>query len=103
MRKFKDVLLEQLKDAKAAQAYLMVALEAYEEDQEADAFLSALRDVAEAHGGLSQLAQRAHLNRQNLYRALSRKGNPKLETVGAVLHGLGFRLSIEPVNKHVSL
>ncbi len=103
LRKFKEVLLEDLKDPKAAQTYLSVALEEYDKDKDTEAFLIALRDVAEAHGGLSQLAQRSHLNRQNLYKALSKKGSPKLETVGAVLHGLGFRLSVEPLNEQFPL
>ena len=57
----------------------------------------ALRDVAEAQGGLTKLAERADLNRSNLYKVLSEEGNPRLKTLGAVLHELGFRLSVEPV------
>lgn len=32
---------------------------------------------AEAQGGMSQLAQQSELNRENLYRTLSLKGNPR--------------------------
>ena len=32
-------------------------------------------------------------------RALSDEGNPKLETISAVLHALGYRLSVESLNK----
>jgi len=67
------------------------------------AFLLALKDVAEAQGGLSKLAERTNLNRPNLYRALSAKGNPKLETISTILHGLGFRLSIESLGTKESL
>ena len=98
MRKFKDVLHEDLKDPLEAKAYLEVALENYEEDKDVEAFLMALRDVAEAQGGITRLAKRTHLNRQNLYRALSSHGNPKLETIGTILHGLGFKLSIQSLN-----
>jgi probable addiction module antidote protein len=77
--------------------YLSVALEEYEKDGDTEAFLLALRDVTEAQGGIAKLAERTKLNRQNLYKALSDKGNPRLETVGAILHGLGFRLSVEPI------
>lgn len=97
LRSFKDVLFQDLRDPESAKAYLSVALEEYEKERDSEAFLMALRDVAEAQGGLSKLAEKSHLNRQNLYKALSKKGNPKLETVETVLHGLGFRLSIEPL------
>ncbi len=96
-REFKDYHIGKLRDPEEARVYLSVALEEYEEDGDAEAFLLALRDVAEARGGLTKLAERTKLNRQNLYKALSEKGNPRLQTVGAILHELGFRLSVEPV------
>ena len=99
LRKFKEALHEDLKNPLEAKAYLEVALENYEEDKDTEAFLMALRDVAEAQGGISKLAQRTHLNRQNLYHVLSKRGNPKLDTIGTVLHGLGFKLSIQSLNK----
>lgn len=98
LRGFKTYHLKKLEDPEEARLYLTAALEDYEEDQDTEAFLLAIRDVAEVQGGLSQLAKRTHLNRQNLYTALSKKGNPKLDTIGAILHGLGFRLSIEHLN-----
>lgn len=92
---FRDYHIDKLKNPKEAKAYLEVALEEFEKDNEGEVFLKALRDVAEAQGGLSTLAKRTQLNRQNLYKALSTKGNPKLETIGAILLGLGFRFSIQ--------
>ena len=47
-RKFKDYHIEQLRDPEDAKIYLFIALEAYERDQDIDAFLLAVRDVAEA-------------------------------------------------------
>ncbi|MFH1191966.1 MAG: transcriptional regulator [bacterium] len=98
-RKFNDYLIESLKDSKEASAYLNVALEEYKKDNNAEAFLLALRDVVEARGGISQLAQKTKLNRQNLYRALSCKGNPQLITLGNILNGLGFHFFIEPTKQ----
>jgi probable addiction module antidote protein len=98
LRDFDDLLRENLKDPIEAKAYLEVALELYEEDNDAEAFLMALRDVTEAQGGITPLAQRTHLNRQNLYRALSGNGNPRLNTLGTILHGLGFKLAIQPLS-----
>ena len=96
-RRYEDDLRERLADPEYARVFLDVALEEYEQDGDTEAFLLALRDVAEAQGGLTQLAKRTKLNRQNLYKALSSKGNPRLQTVETILHGLGFRLSVEPV------
>jgi probable addiction module antidote protein len=100
-RKFREVLIEDLKDLKEARAYLEVALEEYERDRDTAAFLMALRHVAEVQGGIGQLAERTKLNREHLYRALSGKGNPRLETLDTILHGLGFRLAIEPLEHRV--
>lgn len=99
MREFKMSLMEDLKNADYAQVYLKEALDAYEKDHNAAAFLMALRDVAKARGGIAKLAQKTSLNRQNLYKSLSAKGAPKLDTVESVLHGLGYRLSIEPLSE----
>ncbi len=96
-RNFKDYHIEKLRDSEEARVYLDVALEEYQQDGDTEAFLLALRDVTEAQGGITKLAERTKLNRQNLYKALSSKGNPKLQTVETILHGLGFRLSVEPV------
>jgi len=39
-----------------------------------------------------------HLNRESLYKTLSSKGNPRFQTMGLLLKGLGFHLVIEPAN-----
>jgi probable addiction module antidote protein len=100
LRNFKEALLEDLKDPKYAQTYLSVALEEYEKDKDVSSFLLALRDVVEAKGGITKLAEKTHLNRQSLYKSLSAAGDPKLNTIETVLHGLGYRLSVVPLNEH---
>ena len=52
--------------------------------------------VARARG-MTQFAKDAGLSRENLYRALSLKGNPELATLVQVLATLGFRLTIAPI------
>jgi probable addiction module antidote protein len=91
-------LIDALSNSEEATAYLKVALEEYETDKDEESFLLALRNVAQAQGGISILAKKTHLNRQNLYRALSKGGNPTFQTLDTILHGLGFRLSIEPLS-----
>jgi DNA-binding phage protein len=38
---------------------------------------------------MSRVAPEAQLNQENLYRMLSNKGDPKLTSLGCVLHVLG--------------
>jgi probable addiction module antidote protein len=95
---YHDEFIASLKNPKEAYGYLQVALEEYQEDNDAESLLIALRNIAAAQGGMSELARKTHLNRQNLYNILSRKGNPRLDTFGLVLKGLGFKLTIEPDN-----
>ncbi len=97
-RKYDEYLIASLKDSKEAKVYLEVALEEFEEDNDAEMLLVALGNVARARGGISALAEKTRLTRQSIHKALSPKGNPTLSTVGAILHGLGYRLSIDPVH-----
>ncbi len=64
-------LIESLRDAQEAEEYLSAALE--EDDPEL--FLLALGNVAEAQGGMAQLAEKANFNRESLYKMLSECGN----------------------------
>ena len=94
---YHEELIESLRDPIEAIGYLRVALEEFEKDGDKEVFLLALRNIAEAQGGVPILAKKINLNCQNLYRALSGKGNPTFQTLDAIIHGLGFRLSIEPL------
>ena len=53
----------------------------------------ALGDVARAYG-MSNLARETGLSRENLYRALTEEGNPRLSTVCSVLDCLGLSLAV---------
>jgi len=74
--------------------YLAVALEETLADGDWAAFLLALRTAAEARGGIAQLAEKTGLSRQSLYKSLSAKGNPRMETVAAILEALDMKLQI---------
>ena len=88
--KYEDGLKESLLNPEEAAAYLSAALE--ENDQEV--FLLALRDITEARG-FTKIAQNTLLNRENLYRMLSSKGNPQLSSLTTLLDSVGLRLSVE--------
>ena len=90
---FDKVLSEKLENPKFAAAYLEASLEA----GDMPAFALALRQVAQARkGGIANVAKSAKLNREQLYRTLSKKGKPQLETVTKVLHSFGLRLAVVP-------
>jgi probable addiction module antidote protein len=82
------------KDREFAVEYLIAAMEALDNPEERAGGLLALRSVAEAYGGLGEVAARAGISRESLYRALSPKGNPTLKTLVAVLKTVGLRLSV---------
>lgn len=89
---YHDDLLRRLKNPKYAVGYLNACLE------EADdgAFLLAVRDVAQAHGGIRQLAKKTRLNREHLFRMLSKSGNPRLHSLRQLIEALGFKLVLQP-------
>ncbi len=88
---YRESLLEALKNPEDAANYLNACLE----DEDPRVFLLALRDVADARGGIKSVSRDAHLNRESLYRMLSKSGNPSLDSLTAVLNACGLRLSVQ--------
>jgi len=89
---YKDDLLDDLRnDDVFSEAYLSAAMA-----DSREAFLVALRDVAEARlGGIANLAEEANVNRETLYRTLSVAGNPRFSTLESVLGALGMNLTVK--------
>src|SRR6202795_4748822 len=69
-------------------AYISVALES----GDADFVRDALGLVARARG-MSEIASKAGLNRESLYKALGEAGNPEFGTVMRIVRALGLTLS----------
>ncbi len=92
---YQEDLIESLKDPREAAAYLNAAIE----EGDRALFLLALRNVAEAHGGMSAVSEKAKLNRESLYRMLSKKGNPEMKSIFTLLQSMGLKLTIEPSKK----
>jgi probable addiction module antidote protein len=85
---------EHLRDPEVAAAYLNEAIET----NDPAVLLMAIRNLAEAQqDGIAGLADRAQLGRESLYKTLAPKGNPKLTTFAALLHGLGLKLHVAPI------
>ena len=83
-------LIERLRDAGEAEEYLNAVLE----EGEPELVLLGLRNVAEAQGGVAQLAEQAKLNPGSLYKILSERGNSELKSLDALLHALRFRFAV---------
>ena len=88
--KHDDWLFEQLKDAQFAAEFINAA----SEDDDPKTYLTALRKVVEARGGMASIAEKAHLSRETLYRTLSRRGNPTIRTLNAVLKATGLKFGV---------
>jgi probable addiction module antidote protein len=88
-------LIERLKNPKEAAAYIEAAIE--ENDQ--SVLMLALRQVAQAQGGVAAIAAQAGMTREATYRMLSDKGNPELKSFTAILAAAGLKLSVKPMRR----
>jgi len=67
-------------------------LEAVFEDGDPALIAAAVGDIARAMG-MTQLAEKAGVTREALYKALSPTGDPRLSTFLGVMKGLGIKLT----------
>jgi len=96
LRSYQEKLLEDLQDPELAYHYLNEALA----DEDPCIFLLALKNVYEAQGGrMTDFAKKTNLSRENMYRILSKKGNPKLSSIVSLLNVVGFSLAVQPHKK----
>ena len=95
-KNYQEWLLKKLKDHDEAVAYLNTALEeSLRGDKESQhLFLIALRNVVEAQGGIGNLAKKAHVGRESLYKTLSENGNPKWHTLVSLVIAMGLNLRL---------
>lgn len=91
-RDYDEWLYEQLMDPSFAAEYLNAASE-----DSPEILLVAMRNIAEAHK-MSRVAAGASVNRESLYRTLSKGGNPRLETFRAILDVFGLKITVAPKN-----
>jgi len=77
--------------------YAIELLNSILEDGEQGELLIALRQMAEAFGGIPAVAEKAKLNCTQLYRTLSADGNPEFRSLLAILKTMGLRLAVHPI------
>jgi len=93
-RAYEEGLDKRLKNPEHAIAYLNAILD----ENNAALSLLGLRDVARAFG-FSHIAESTGLNRESLYKALSKGRNPRIGTVMDVLSAMGCRIRLEPAKR----
>jgi len=72
-------------------AFITEAFADYAEDGDSAVLLSALRIIARVKG-ISNLAAEIGMTRQGLQKALSAKGNPRLDSINAIMRAMGYQL-----------
>ena len=92
---YESWLIGQLRSPAEAAAYLEAVIE--EGDQ--SAIMLALRQIAQARGGVAEIARKAKLTREATYKMLSKSGNPELRSLTAVLEATGLRIAVKPIEK----
>jgi probable addiction module antidote protein len=94
---FKDSpMAEDLREPSFAADYLQSALMG-----EPIEFIIALRNIAEANGGIGNLSQKSELGRESLYKTLAKNGDskPYFTTVVQILEAFGLQFMVKPISK----
>ncbi len=82
------------KHPREVDAYLAEIFDEYARNGNSPALLASLRVIARVKG-ISVLAEQTGMTRQGLQKALSGKGNPRLDNINSIMHALGYRLKPE--------
>lgn len=82
------------KSPKLAAEYVRAVLESSAERESQQVLLRALKQVAQAQG-ISKVAKTAGIRRESLSRALSERGNPRIDTLLTIVHAMGLQLTVQ--------
>lgn len=74
----------------------------YAEDGDSATLLSQLRVIARVKG-ISVIATEVGITRQGLQKALSAKGNPRLDNVNAIIKAMGYHLIPQKLKTHAGM
>lgn len=75
-------------------AALQESAEIADDEQAARFFIAALGDAARAERRMTNIARRAGVGRESLYKSLSAESNPSFHTVLSAIRELGGQLSV---------
>jgi HTH-type transcriptional regulator/antitoxin HigA len=77
-------------------SYVNEIFEEYAADGNSTALLASLRIVAQVKG-ITALASETGMTRQGIQKALSSKGNPRLDNINSIMQALGYRLAPQKI------
>jgi len=97
-RSYKENLIKKLKDPEYASAYLSACLEESFEAKDMGIFQLAVRDVVEAHGGMTEISSKMQVNRESFYRSLSQKGKARFSTLANAIRACGLEMDFHPAH-----
>ncbi len=83
-----------LKTSEDVATYLNVVIEDMDDPR---LLMVAFRNIAEAQGGVSEIARRIAMDRVALSRALSGRRNPRLDTLAKIAEACGVRLQFSVI------
>lgn len=91
-RTIDDITEEYLRDhPDEIDDYIINLFEEYAQDGNITPLLSSLRIISRIKG-VSVIAETSGLSRKGVQKALSEEGNPRFESINAILRAMGYRL-----------
>lgn len=86
--------LDYLKDDMELQKeYISELLNEYLNDNNADAFLSALKPLIQLNGSISDFAKKSGINRTYFYKLFKKEITPEFPTIILIIKSLGFDIN----------
>jgi len=79
--------------------YLTEIFDEFAQDGNTPALLSSLRVVCRVKG-ISEISRETGITRNGIQKALSADGNPKLENIKAIMNAMGYRLTLQKLERH---
>ena len=92
-----DYMYKKLQDPEYQKGWLKISIMDYIETGDYSEFYRALEQVIKARGTIKEFAESAGIDRSNLTEILKckTKSAPSITTIGKILKGLGYTLSID--------
>lgn len=84
------------KNSKIQKEYIKILMDDAASQNNEQALLRAIKQVAKAQG-INNVAAAAGIRRESLSRALSERGNPRIDTLLSIVHAMGLQLTVKPL------
>jgi probable addiction module antidote protein len=89
-----DTLSYLKNDIELQKEYISELLKEYINDNNADAFLSALKPLIELNGSISAFAKKTGINRTYFYKLFKKEVTPEFPTIVVIIKNLGFDINL---------